>query len=45
VAGPANMVAANQPPAAASVSDDSQSEVEFIDVLPTFLLFGRADAS
>jgi hypothetical protein len=38
VAGAANIVAASQPPAAASVSDDSQSGVEFIVILPTFFL-------
>ena len=38
VAGAANIVAAIQPPAAAKVSDDSQSGVEFIGFLPTFFL-------
>src|SRR3954469_10065018 len=38
VAGAANMVAANQPPAAATTSDDIQTEAEFMDSLRVFFI-------
>jgi hypothetical protein len=37
VAGAANIVAANQPPAAATASDDIQTETEFMGFPPRFL--------
>ena len=41
VAGAANIVAANQPPAAASVSDDIQTEAECMNFLRAFLGLAR----
>lgn len=42
VAGVANIVAANQPPAAASVSDDNQSGVEFMQSSrPVFVMWPK----